>query len=178
MEEIAVHIKELQGQEAQAKLDHLAAVLHRCVSDGASVSFIAPFTLEDARGYWRQKVLPRLGGRLRLFVAEADGRVVGTVLLDADTPPNQPHRAEVAKLLVHGDYQRRGIAQALMTHLLAEASAMGLTLLTLDTRTHDKAEPLYRKLGFVTVGVIPAFALSPDGSSLDGTTVMYKQLGQ
>ncbi|WP_241114278.1 GNAT family N-acetyltransferase, partial [Achromobacter insuavis] len=97
--------------------------------------------------------------------------------LDCDTPPNQPHRAEIRKLLVHPDFRRRGIARELMQAAEAAAVTAGRSLITLDTRTGDNAEPLYTSLGYRTVGVIPGFARDArDPNRLDGTTIMYKPL--
>lgn len=156
----------------------LAALLHACVHAGASISFVLPFTEDDAAGFWNSKVLPavREGGRL-LLVARQGSRIVGTVQLGTDTPPNQPHRAEVSKLLVRPDMRRRGIARALMAALEAEARTRGRSLITLDTRTGDTAEPLYTALGYRTVGIIPGYCVDPfDPACLDSTTIMYKAL--
>jgi ribosomal protein S18 acetylase RimI-like enzyme len=160
-----------------ADLDQLAGVLHASVHAGASVSFILPFSLDDARAFWREKVAPAVksGGR-HVLVARRDGSITGTVQLLLDTPPNQQHRGEVAKLLVHPEARRLGIARKLMLALEDLARAEGRTLLTLDTRTGDRAEPLYRSMGYTAVGVIPRYALSPEGQGLDATTIMYKEL--
>jgi len=116
-------------------------------------------------------------GALKLWVARLDGRLAGSVQLDTDTPPNQPHRAEVRKLLVHPDLRRRGIARRLMVEVDGMAARLGRSLITLDTRTGDSAEPLYASLGYQTVGVIPGFARDPiNAAKVDGTTIMYKQL--
>jgi ribosomal protein S18 acetylase RimI-like enzyme len=98
------------------------------------------------------------------------------VQLSTDTPPNQPHRAEVTKLLVHPDFRRRGIARALMAELEVRAAALKRTLITLDTRTGDSAEPLYASMGYKTVGTIPDFCVDPFGERLYPTTIMYKTL--
>ena len=159
------------------RVDALGDLLHACVHDGASVGFVLPFPLEAAHAFWRQKVLPGVeaGGRL-LWVAEAAGRVVATVQLSLDTPPNQPHRAEIAKLLVHPEHRRQGIARALMSTAEGRACALGRSLITLDTRTGDAAEPLYASIGYATVGVIPDYCRNPFDGRLEGTTVMYKTL--
>ena len=107
---------------------------------------------------------------------ERDGRIVGSVQLDTDTPPNQPHRAEVRKLLVHPDFRRQGLARALMAELERHAQLLGRSLLTLDTRTGDHAEPLYVSLGYSTVGVIPGYCRDTVEDRLDSTTIMYKTL--
>lgn len=157
-------------------LPGLAALLQACVQDGASVSFVLPYTQEDSQAFWRDKVLPSVAaGKASLLVAVQDGRVAGSVQLDCDTPPNQPHRAEIRKLLVHPDFRRRGIARRLMQDAEKLAVEQGRSLITLDTRTGDSAEPLYGSLGYVTVGVIPGFSRDArDPSKVDGTTIMYK----
>lgn len=183
-----------------AEIDMLAEVLHAVVHAGASVSFFTPFSLDAARAFWVEKVLPgvRAGAR-RVLVArfdqpsdegeEANGegtadsdenklndRIIGTVQLEFDTPPNQEHRAAVAKLLVHPVAQRRGAARALMVELEAVALSEGRTLLTLDTVTGSNAELLYRSLGYVVVGVIPRYARGALTPELESTTIMYKEL--
>lgn len=158
-------------------LDMLADVLHAVVHLGAGVSFIVPFTMDDARGFWREKVLPGVrSGTRHVLLARRDGRIVGTVQLDCAMPPNQRHRAEVAKLLVHPDARRRGIARALMIALEAIARTESRTLLTLDTWTGGHAETLYRSLGYVEVGVIPRFARGSTTTALESATFMYKEI--
>ena len=165
--------------EATAHVKALGALLHACVEAGASVNFVLPFTLEDSIGFWRRKVLPAVedGGKV-LFVASDGDKVVGSVQLDIDTPPNQPHRAEVSKLLVHPGWRRRGIARALMAELERHATALGRTLITLDTRTGDMAEPLYASMGYETAGVIPGYCRDTIEDRLDPTTIMFKWLSK
>lgn len=159
-------------------LDMLGEVLHAVVHTGAGVSFVVPFSAPEARAFWGDKVLPGVRTRTRrVLVARVDGRIVGTVQIDLATPPNQQHRGEVMKLLVHPDARRRGIARALMIDLEDVARAAGRTLLTLDTWTGGRAELLYRSLGYVTVGVIPRFARGSLTPQLEPTTIMYKELG-
>ena len=110
-----------------------------------------------------------------MVVARRHGRIVGTVQLDLATPPNQPHRGEIKKLLVHPQARRAGIARALMVAIEDEARAARRSLLTLDTAS-DAAERLYASLGYVRVGVIPRFSIRPDSSEFEGTTVMYKEI--
>jgi ribosomal protein S18 acetylase RimI-like enzyme len=159
-------------------LPELGALLHACVHDGASVGFVMPYEAEDSEAFWRNRVLPSLrAGGLLLFVAREGDALTGTVQLDYDTMPNQRHRAEVRKLLVHPAFRRRGIARALMTELERHAQRLQRSLLTLDTRTGDHAEPLYTALGYRTAGVIPGYARAPhDDSRFDATTIMYKAL--
>jgi GNAT superfamily N-acetyltransferase len=152
-------------------------VLHACVHAGASVNFVLPFSHDDATAFWRDKVVPAArAGNCRVLVARNAERIVGTVQLDLVTPPNQPHRAEVRKLLVLPEARRHGIARALMTAIEEQARQDGRTLLTLDTITGGRAEPLYFSMGYIRVGVIPRYACSPDSSELEATTVMYKEL--
>jgi GNAT superfamily N-acetyltransferase len=169
--EIEVH--RLGADEIRARLDELAAVLADCVAGGASVSYMAPFTHDQAReafAGWADEV--ERDARF-LLAAFLDGTVVGTVQVVHAIPPNQPHRADVAKLLVHRSARRRGVAQLLMEHAEREARAEGKTLLVLDTVTGDDAERLYTRLGWTRVGVIPHYALYPDGRPCD-TTVFWK----
>ena len=170
-----IEIRRLQGEELRARLDGLAEVLADCVAGGASVSYMAPFSQADARAAfdsWADDA--DRGGRLILAALDADA-VVGTVQVVLSTPPNQPHRADIAKLLVHRSARRRGIAERLMEHAETEARTEGRTLLVLDAVTDGDAARLYDRLGWTTVGVIPNYALYPDGRPCD-TTVFYKQL--
>ena len=154
----------------------LGDLLHDCVQAGASVSFILPFSREDAAAFWRDKVYPTVqSGTCRVLLAYRDGKIVGTVQLDLGMPPNQPHRAEIRKLMVHPLARRDGVARALMIAVENEARAADRTLLTLDTAS-PAAERLYSSLGYVRVGVIPRFSLRPDSREMEGTTVMYKEL--
>jgi len=164
--------------EALARdLDALAEVLHAVVHGGAGVSFFLPFSHADARAFWSDKVLPGVrAGTRRVIIARDGERIVGTVQIDLALPPNQRHRAEVAKLLVHPDARRHGVARSMMTALEPIALAEGRTLLTLDTVTGGHAEPLYRSLGYVTVGVIPGYARAALTPDLESTTIMYKRL--
>jgi hypothetical protein len=170
-------IGQLSGQAVLDEIAHLAALLHACVANGASVGYILPFDLAAAAAFWRDKVAPGVAARTRaLLVARIEGRIVGSVQLNWDTPPNQPHRADVAKLLVAPGHRRAGIARALMAALEREAHLRGRVLLTLDTRSGDAAEPLYLSLGYRVVGIIPWYCLDPDGVRIDSTTIMFKAL--
>lgn len=160
-----------------AEADALAEVLHACVMDGASVGFVWPFSLADARAFYTGPVAAALaaGGRF-LLVARLDGRIVGTAQLDLAGMPNQRHRADVMKVLVHPAARRRGIARLLMLALEQIARAEGRTLLTLDTREGDAAQPLYASIGYTLAGVIPDYAMAPEGGRLDATAYMFKRL--
>jgi ribosomal protein S18 acetylase RimI-like enzyme len=170
-------ISEVSANEAAPHVAALGALLHACVHDGASIGFVLPFTVAESEAYWRSKVWPRVeDGHVVLLIARIGGRIVGSVQLDHDTPPNQPHRAEVRKLLVHPDCRRQGLAKALMAAIERRAAELGRSLLTLDTRTGDHAEPLYTALGYRTAGIIPGYCRDPFEAKLDPTTVMYKAL--
>jgi GNAT superfamily N-acetyltransferase len=163
----------------QDDIDMLGEVLHAVVHGGAGVSFFVPFSIDDARAFWRDTVLPGVRARTRrVVVARWSTRIVGTVQLDLAVPPNQQHRAEVAKLLVHPSARRRGVARAMMERLERIARSEGRTLLTLDTVTGSYAEPLYRSLGYVPAGVIPRYARASLTPDLEATTIMYKELAE
>jgi GNAT superfamily N-acetyltransferase len=170
-----IEIRRLGSTDVRAQLDGLAAVLADCVAGGASVSYMAPFSHDDARTAFEAVTIEVEQGRRVLLAAFADGDVVGTVQVILALPPNQPHRAEIAKLLVHRSARGHGVAQLLMERAEAEAKAEGKTLLVLDTVTGDGAERLYERLGWTKVGVIPGYALYPDGRPCD-TTVFWKSL--
>lgn len=171
-------IEEWHAATVESDLEALADVLRAVVYDGAGVSFVVPFSNDDARQFWLTDVLPGVQARTRrVLVARLDGRIVGTVQIDLGTPPNQQHRAEVLKLLVHPSARRRGIARALMVAVEPIARAEGRTLLTLDTWTGRPAEGLYASLGYVVAGVIPRYARGSLTPELEPTTIMYKHLG-
>ena len=155
----------------------LADVLVDCVAGGASVSFMLPLERERAEGYWLTALDSASRGERIVLVAEEEGTgvLVGTVQVLLTAPENQPHRGEIAKMLVHRRARRRGVAEALMRAVEAAALEAGKTLLVLDTSSVD-AERLYDRLGWQRVGVIPGYALWPAGGLVD-TTVFYKNLG-
>lgn len=166
-----------ESARLRSDLAMLAEVLHAVVHAGAGVSFVAPFSLDEAERFWRESVLPAVRARTRrVLLARAGSRIVGTVQIDLATPPNQPHRAEVLKLLVHPAARRLGIARALMLTLEEVARSAGRSLLTLDTWTGREAEGLYTSLGYVTAGVIPRYARGSLTPTLEATTIMYKEL--
>ena len=169
-----IEIGRLDPAEIEVHLDALAAVLEDVVAVGASVGYMAPFAHEDARAAFEGFAAEVGSGRRLLFAAFADGVVVGTVQVILGAPPNQPHRGEITKLLVHRSGRRRGVGQRLMERAETEALSAGKTLLVLDT-ADDTAERLYSRLGWTLVGVIPGFALLPDGRPC-ATTVFYKSL--
>jgi len=170
-----IEIRRLAPEEACEQLDALAGVLADCVNGGASVGYLDPFSQADARAVYEDYVRDAEEGRRIILGAFLDGNLVGTAQLVLAVPPNQPHRAEVARVLVHRSARRRGIAYRLMEQLEHEAREQGKTLLVLDAVTGGDAARLYDRLGWNTVGVIPDYALYPDGRFCD-TTVFWKSL--
>src|SRR3989454_8640324 len=158
-----------------AQIDELAGVLIDCVEGGASVSFMQPLTRERALAFWRRVAQGVAAGERALLVAEDAQGLCGTVQLVLDQPENQPHRADLSKLLVHRRARRQGLGEALMRAAEATARTCGKTLLVLDTASGE-AERLYDRLGWTRVGVIPGYALLPQGG-LCATTVYYRTLG-
>jgi ribosomal protein S18 acetylase RimI-like enzyme len=157
-----------------ADLDDLAALLVDAVDGGAGVSFMRPLSIDAARDWWRQTL--ESSHRRAVFLVSRDQHgIAGTVQLQPSWAPNQPHHADVAKLIVHRRARRRGIGRELVDAIEAHARAAGFTLLTLDTVRGDAAEQLYTAAGWQRVGVIPDYALSPDGVLCD-TVVFYKKL--
>ena len=159
-----------------AQIDELAAVLIDCVEGGASVSFMHPLTRDRAVGFWRRVAHGVAAGERALLVAEDARGLCGTVQLVLDQPENQPHRADLSKMLVHRRARRQGLGAALMRAAEGTARECGRTLLVLDAVTGGDAERLYERLGWVRVGVIPGYALLPQGG-LCSTTVFYRELG-
>ena len=165
------------AKDIARELPELARLLHDCVHAGASIGFIMPHDMAQAEAFWRDKVAGPVASGTRLLLAAKKGtRIAGAVQLDYDTPANQPHRAEIRKLLVHPDFRRQGIAKALMAAIEAEARRLRRSLLTLDTRPGDRAEPLYAAIGYHTTGIIPGYCRDTHKDRLDSTTIMYKNL--
>jgi ribosomal protein S18 acetylase RimI-like enzyme len=159
--------------------DALAALtdlLIEVVASGASVSFMHPLAPEDAAEFWSKSLAAVDDGGRVVLGAMADGQLVGTVTLLLDLPPNQPHRAEIAKMMTRVSYRGRGIATALMREAERIARDRGRTLLTLDTAEEGGAGPFYEKLGYTRCGLIPDYALKPFGG-LTGTILYYKRIG-
>ncbi|ELQ6148710.1 GNAT family N-acetyltransferase [Cronobacter turicensis] len=173
---LAYTVRRLSAAEIPTHLDSLCDVLIDCVEGGASVSFMLPFSPEKARAFWLDVAQSAArDDRLVLAAFDEEGKPVGTVQLILSQPENQPHRADVSKLLVHRRARRAGIAQALMESLESEARKAGKTVLVLDTSTGSDAERFYSRHQWEKAGVIPNYALMPDGSPC-GTTVFFKQL--
>ena len=164
----------LDGPGALAAAPQLAGVLCDCVARGASVGFMAPLGRERAEAFWTGVARGVALGDRRLVVASINGQIVGTVQVVFAGPENQPHRADVAKMLVHGDHRRQGIGEALMAAAEQAARDAGRRVLVLDTAS-DAAERLYARAGWTRLGVIPDYALLPEGGLCD-TVLFYKRL--
>jgi GNAT superfamily N-acetyltransferase len=162
-------------QVDDAQIAQLAEVLFDCVAGGASVSFMHPFPVERAAEFWRKVAAGVAAGERLLLVAGDELGICGTVQLVLNLPENQPHRADVAKMLVHRRARRGGVGAQLLRAAEAAALAHGRTLLVLDTVTGGDAERLYAREGWQRVGPIPDYALLPQGG-LVSTTVFYKNL--
>jgi GNAT superfamily N-acetyltransferase len=156
-----------------ADIRALGELLVDAVESGAAVSFLAPLSLERAEGWWRS-VMATAPTTALFFVARDGGGMCGTVQLHPAWAPNQPHRAEVTKLLVHRRSRRTGLGTQLMRTIEDAAWRAGFTLLTLDTKRGAAAEQLYRQLGWTAAGTIPRYALDPDGTPHDAV-IFYKE---
>jgi GNAT superfamily N-acetyltransferase len=168
------HVTEFDGTAIELRVESLSRILADGVASGAAISFMSPLSYDDAAKFWLRDVQPEvLAGRRVLFGAERDGELIGTVQLLTAMPPNQAHRCEIAKMIVHPRARRLGVGRSLMNRALDRARALGKTLITLDTRTGDVAERLYQSVGFATAGVIPDFAWNPDGKAKHATTYMF-----
>ena len=169
-------IERLIPPVADSDFRSLAQLLVDAVESGAAVSFLPPLTLERAENWWRRTVSESRPGAMFLVARDVEG-IVGAVQLHPAWAPNQPHRAEIVKLLVHRRGRRMGLGSRLMQTIEDAARRAGLRLLTLDTKRGEAAERLYRRLGWTAVGTIPNFALDPDGTPHD-TVIFYKELNQ
>jgi ribosomal protein S18 acetylase RimI-like enzyme len=167
----AIEIRALHDEPAVRAA--LRDMLIETVAQGGSVSFMHPLAAEDADAFWAAALAA--AGRVVLGAWRAEA-LVGTVTLMLDCPPNQPHRAEIAKMMTLARYRGRGVATALMQAAEALAVARGRTLLVLDTATEGGASGLYERLGFVFAGEIPGYALKPHGG-LTGTRIYWKRVG-
>lgn len=170
-----VTIERLDAEDARQAIPALAAILADVVANGASVGFMAENTPADYEAFWTGITEGVAAGQIILLAARLDGRIVGTAQVHPAGKPNQPHRADIAKVLVHSSAQRRGLGEALMRAAEDAARQAGRTLLCLDTDEFGAARRLYNRLGWTEVGTIPRYALMPDGSDC-GSTFFYKSL--
>ena len=165
----------LTAPVGERALDELADVLSDCVAGGASVNFMSSFSQREARTFFDKVATGVASGDIVLLAAVLGGRIVGSVQLGLDTPPNQPHRADVKKMLVHRSARGRGIGAALMAAIEQEARRRGRWLLVLDTVPGESGHRLYLRAGWQQSGTVPDYALFPDGR-LCATVIMWKRL--
>ena len=171
---MSIEITVLDPVAATAAIGELSDVLVDCVAGGASVSFMLPFGRANAAAFFGKVIASVVRGETVLVAARLDGRIVGTVQLGLDMPPNQPHRADIRKLLVHRSARNLGLGAKLMEHAEQEAKGLGRTLLVLDTAGAE-AERLYLRTGWQRVGVVPDYAMWPGGGFCD-TTFFWKKI--
>jgi len=164
----------LDAAAATTAIDELSDVLVDCIAGGASVSFMLPFTRDDAKTFFEKVIASVARDETVLVAAKLNGRIVGAVQLGLDMPPNQPHRGDIKKLLVHRTARNLGLGAALMLRAEQEAKARGRTLLVLDT-AGSEAERLYLRTGWQRVGVVPDYAMWPGGGFCD-TVFFWKRL--
>jgi GNAT superfamily N-acetyltransferase len=169
-------IERLERPVSEGDLGRLASLLADAVAEGSAVSFVRPFPVEEAAAWWMRTLESAHPGAVFL-VARESGEIVGTAQLHPAWAPNQPHRAEVVKVLVDRGWRGRGIGDRLMAEIEAAAAAAGLGLLTLDAKKGSGADRLYRRRGWVHAGTIPGFAVDPDGVSWHDAVIFYKRVG-
>jgi GNAT superfamily N-acetyltransferase len=168
-------IRELSAEEAERRLTELGEVLADAVDGGASVNFLRGFTLGQAADFWSSQLAAIGAGKRRLLVAEEGGKIAGTVVVTFAHQPNQQHRADISKMLVHRRCRRRGLGARLLAAAEATAARPGRTQLVLDTESGSSGERLYARAGWVKIGEIPGYALSVDGVPV-AASFFYKQL--
>ena len=172
----SITLRRVGAADVQACIDGLTDVLLDCVEGGASISFMWPLARDKALAFWLKVACGVVLGERALLVAQDNsGRIVGTAQLVLAQPENQPHRADVAKVLVHSIARRQGIASRLMRAIDDTARAEGKSVLVLDTLTGSDGDGLYAAIGWTRVGVVPRYALMPDGAMCDAT-IFYKHV--
>lgn len=169
-----IRITALHNQPAV--IESLASIIIETVAHGGSVSFMHPLAREKALAFWENSLAAAGRGERIVLGAYNGDELTGTVTLLLDCPDNQPHRAEIAKMMTRVEYRGRGIARELLAAAEQIAAERGKTLLTLDTAEDEGAAGLYEKMGYQKAGVIPDFALKPHGG-LTGTVLYYKRIG-
>ncbi len=170
-----MQIRCLDATQAEHLLPQLIPLLQDVVADGASIGFLTPLAADEAESYWKSVISAISENSRLLWVAHVDGATIGTVQLDLCMKKNGPHRAEVAKMMVHPLQRGKGLGKALMRTMEAEAQRLGRTTLVLDTRKGDVSERLYQSLGWVRVGEIPAYVCNEKGE-MQATVLYYKLL--
>ena len=172
----SITLRRVGPDDVLACIDGLADLLIDCVEGGASISFMWPLARDKALAFWHKVACGVVLGERALLVAQdSSGRIVGTAQLVLAQPENQRHRADVAKVLVHSIARRQGIASRLMRAIDDTARAEGKSVLVLDTVTGSDGDGLYAAIGWTRVGVVPRYALMPDGAMCDAT-IFYKHI--
>ena len=172
-----MNIQKLAPQDISTYLPELTQTLIKTVEGDGAVGFVLPIEQATAEGFWLNNIQPALRSGERIMLAAfIDDEFAGTGQLIVGMPNNQPHRAEISKLMVHPAFRRRGVARQIMVALEQEAVDLGRSLITLDTRTGDNAEPLYKSLGYKTAGIIPNYAKNAVGEDFHATTYMFKEI--
>ncbi len=172
---MTVTIRAVDADEARRHLPGLSALLVDAVAHGASVNFMAGFSLREAEEYWLKQIAGLAGGDRIWLVAEQESRLVGTVMCVFAPQPNQPFRADISKMLVHSAQRRQGIGSLLLAAIEAAALKAGKTMLVLDTGAGGAGDRLYRRSGWTAIGSIPSYAYTTDGRP-EAATFFYKQL--
>jgi GNAT superfamily N-acetyltransferase len=170
-----VRIETLGAPASDDDLLDLARLLVNAVEGGSAVSFLSPLSIEDAQQWWRKTIAAARANAVFLVARDAHG-IVGTVQLHPSWAPNQPQRGDIAKLIVHRRAHGSGLGTRLMETIEDAARAAGYRLLTLDTKRGDAAERLYERMGWTRAGMIPRFALDPDGVTPHDAVIFYKEL--
>jgi GNAT superfamily N-acetyltransferase len=171
----AIPIRALTAEEALSRLDELADILVDAVDHGASVNFMAGFSRDDGRAFWRGQITGIAAGERQLLVADDGTRLMATVVLTFAHQPNAPHRAEIGKMLVHSSARRQGLGRRLLAAAERVAHEAGRALLVLDTETGSAGDKLYRSCGWTAVGSVPGHSFRPDGR-IAAATIFYKKL--
>ena len=169
-------IRLLTPADADAARPDLVDLLLDCVEGGASVNFVQPMTRRKSEDWWQGALASHARNERVILVAEQDGRIDGSVQVVPAGQENQPHRADIAKLLVHRRARRNGLGAALMQAAEREARRIGRTLLTLDTETGSAGERLYQRLGWTLFGQVPAYATAAYGTHRQTCSFFYKLL--
>ncbi len=160
-----IAIRALDAAEVQARVGELSAILVDAVANGASVNFMAGFSAEAGRGFWRSHIPGLANGEKRLFVGDDGARLVATVMLTFASQPNAPHRAEIGKMLVLSSARRQGLGRRLLMTAETAAREAGRTLLMLDTETGSAGDKLYRSCGWTAIGRVPTMPSHQTGAS-------------
>jgi len=170
-----MHVEILNAEQAATSVPRLAEILIDAVASGAGVSFLHPLSQDDAEQFWRDQLPGVVAGKTFILICKDSLRqIMGVVMLHKAWAPNQPHRGDVAKLLVHRDFRRLGVGSALMLEMEKLAQKIGLRMINFDAVAGGAPDRLYRTLGYHVVGTIPGYAFSGQDNKLDDVVFFYK----